>query len=97
MNIFETMTDALHSGRTLVIATVVRTEGSSPRAVGAKMIVFDDKSIAGTVGGGTFEKQVIEDCLSLLKAETKQNLKKYRFSQSGDNATGMVCGGEAEV
>lgn len=84
-------------GNAFVIATIVRTAGSSPRRTGAKMLVFPNGSICGTIGGGLFEKQVIEDCLSLLKSHSRFLLKKYRFVKKGTNATGMHCGGEAEV
>lgn len=61
------------------------------------MLVYPDGSISGTIGGGNFEKQVINDCLDLFEGEISHLLKTYRFSQSGFDATGMQCGGEAEV
>jgi xanthine dehydrogenase accessory factor len=80
-----------------VVALIVRRSGSSPREVGARMIVLSDGSIKGTIGGGSFEKLVIDDAIELLSGSEKTLLKKYRFVREGEGATGMCCGGEAEV
>ncbi|MEW5995296.1 MAG: XdhC family protein [Candidatus Zixiibacteriota bacterium] len=97
MNIFEEIYDKKKSGQSFVLATIVRTAGASPRAPGAKMLVYPDGNISGTIGGGTFEKLVIDDCLGLLESGPSHLLKTYSFSQTGEDATGMSCGGEAEV
>ncbi len=97
MDIYKEMTKHRAAGEPFVLATIVRTAGSSPRRVGAKMLVFPDGSISGTIGGGTFEKMVIDDCLSLFEVRKNHLMKKYSFSRNGPEATGMCCGGEAEV
>ena len=53
-------------GIPFVLTTITEVTGSSPRGVGAKMLVFADGAIAETIGGGVLEKQVIEDALSCL-------------------------------
>ena len=85
------------SGRVFVLATIIKTIGSSPRAAGAKMLVFPDGSILGTIGGGTFEKLVTDDCLKLLESGDRSQIQRYAFSQMGKDATGMSCGGKGEV
>jgi len=104
MDILKEIVEKREAGHTFVLATMIRTQGSAPRDVGAKMLVFPDGSISGTIGGGNFEKMVIDDCLGLLKVGdqadrkgTRTLLKTYRFSRSGPDATGMCCGGEADV
>jgi len=97
MGIYEEIAQKRAAGEAFALATIVRTAGSSPRAVGAKMLVCPAGTISGTIGGGTFEKLVIDDCLSLLKSDARHLLKTYRFSSTGPEATGMYCGGEAEV
>jgi xanthine dehydrogenase accessory factor len=97
MDIYQKIVEKKSAGVAFVVATIVRIEGSSPRDVGAKMLVFADGSIWGTIGGGMFEKLVIDDCLGLLGENTNNLLKTYRFAESGPDATGMYCGGEAEV
>jgi xanthine dehydrogenase accessory factor len=97
MDIFEELHNKRKAGQAYVLATIVRTAGASPRGAGTKMLVYPDGNIAGTIGGGKFEKLVIDDCLQLLQSGQKHLLKTYGFSESGTDATGMACGGEAEV
>ena len=88
---------ARSEGRAFVITTLVAASGSTPRRAGARMLVFPDGSIAGTIGGGNFEKLVIEDALELLEGNEATLLKSYRFEESGPGATGMYCGGQGQV
>ena len=50
----------LAQGRPLVLATIIRQEGSAPRALGAKMVIAADGSFSGTVGGGLMEARLLE-------------------------------------
>ena len=97
MDIFEAILEHRRHGHPFVLATIVKTHGSSPRAVGARMLVFADGSIFGTIGGGRFEKLVIDDCLKMLADGSESLFKRYRFTQNGPDAIGMQCGGEAEL
>jgi xanthine dehydrogenase accessory factor len=97
MEIFREIAEHLEAGRPFVLATLIKTAGSVPRDVGAKMIVFPDGTISGTIGGGNFEKMVIDDSLALFGGESSSLLKSYLLEESGPDATGMFCGGKAEV
>ncbi len=97
MDIFEQIVNDRRQGRPFVLATIVSKQGSSPRKVGARMIVYGDGMTVGSIGGGIFEKLAIDDCLELFDSETPNRLKRYRFAESGEDATGMHCGGEAEL
>lgn len=97
MGIFEEITSRRKSGQPFVLATIIKTSGASPREPGARMLVFPDGKISGTIGGGAFEKLVIEDCLGLFGSDQNHLLKRYSFTETGSDATGMSCGGEAEV
>ena len=97
IEILKEINDNLSQNKIFVLATITNVTGSSPRKIGAKMIVYPDSNISGTVGGGYFEKMVIDDCLKLIKSGTKHLHQKYNFSQSGENPTGMCCGGTADV
>ena len=83
-------------GESVVVATIVAAEGSTPRKVGAKMIVRADGRIDFTLGGGPFEALVIQDAREALRTG-RSGLKAYRFLPVGENATGMTCGGNVEV
>jgi xanthine dehydrogenase accessory factor len=86
----------LHNSRTpCVLATVVRTSGSTPRKAAARMLVLGDGRIVGTIGGGRVEKEVADAALALLAAGDAARPKLMRFHLTHELA--MCCGGEMEV
>lgn len=93
---FEEVTRRLRAGRPLALATILDRQGSAPRRAGARMIIEADGGIAFSVGGGAFEALLIEDARRAL-AEGRGFEKEYRFTESGEHATGMVCGGSVRV
>lgn len=85
----------LRAGQTLAIATLVERQGSAPRDRGTKMLVTAGE-IAFSIGGGAFEALIIEDAREAIRLG--QGLEKiYRFTEQGEGATGMVCGGTVRV
>lgn len=96
--VLEAFLDEMRNGRRAVLATIVRASGSTPRTIGARMIVRADGSSFGTIGGGAFEAMVVCDAQDLLSVGAPiPTLKRYTFTEEGDNALGMACGGTAEV
>lgn len=79
-------------GKTFVLCIITEAKGSTPRKEGAKMIVFDDGTISGTVGGGSIEKQVIDDALQVLR-----NGKPFKKNFQLEEDLQMHCGGSVEV
>ena len=59
--------DCMENNRGAVLAAVVEAKGSVPREAGAKMLILDDGTIIGTVGGGAIEKRVIEEARKMEK------------------------------
>jgi xanthine dehydrogenase accessory factor len=82
--------------RTCVWVTVAATTGSVPRAAGAKMLVYGDGTISGTIGGGKFEALVAADCLATLP-NREPLLKTYPLHEASDCSFGAICGGEVTV
>ena len=80
----------------IAVATVVKTWGSAPRGVGAKMVVNQDGDFAGSVSGGCVEGAVIEEASSVLR---NQQAKILHFGVADETAweVGLACGGEIEV
>ena len=78
--------------RPLVLITITRCSGSTPRETGAKMIVLEDRTIFGTIGGGHFEELAIRDALVCLEKNESQ-VFKYPLGAK----TGQCCGGVVEV
>ena len=86
----------LHNSRTpCVLATVVRTSGSTPRKATARMIVLGDGRIVGTIGGGRVEKEVVDAAVAMLAAGDGARAKMLRYHLTHELA--MCCGGEMEV
>ncbi|MFH0941167.1 MAG: XdhC/CoxI family protein [Candidatus Omnitrophota bacterium] len=93
VKLFNKILETLAQNNSCVLATAVSSRGSSPRKIGAKMIVYKDASIEGTIGGGKLEKTVIADALDALKRK-KSFLKTYLL----DRKSGLqVCGGEVSI
>ena len=88
--------DCRARGEPLGLATVVRTYGSAPRQVGAKMVVTAGGAMAGSVSGGCVEGAVFEEAQRTLRSGTPQLL---RFGVSDEQAweVGLACGGTIEV
>ena len=88
------MADLAQAGRPFAVATVVRTQGSTPQVVGAKLVVSDDESERprGTLGGGCVEADAILACRDIL-AGGKRSLRGYSLAEELAWNTGLVCGG----
>jgi len=87
----------IDKGETIALVTVVETKGSTPREVGAKMVVGKDGLIAGTIGGGITEAKVIEEVKQALK-EGKGKLITYHLTkEQAALDEGAICGGEMKV
>jgi len=89
--------DWLDAKQNVVMATVIQTWGSSPRAVGSRMIVNENGDFSGSVSGGCVESAVVRECLDLIKE--KKLFKKIEFKVSNESAweVGLACGGEIAV
>ena len=90
MEYIEDIARAHRAGRRAVVITVARTSGSAPREAGARMLVFDDASTLGTVGGGAIELQAVEMARGLLDSGEA----RPRLETMGLGELGMSCGGQ---
>ncbi len=90
--IYQEIANIENSSRPAALCIVTDTQGSSPRKAGSKMIVFEDGSIIGTIGGGSIEKEVIDEALKVIKKKTPF-FNKYVLK----NDVGMLCGGGMDV
>lgn len=87
----------MDKGETVALVTVVETKGSTPRKLGAKMVVGRDGLVAGTIGGGISEAKVIEEAKQALK-ESKGKLLTYRLTkEQAALDEGAICGGEMKI
>ena len=95
-DVLEELLNAKRAGRPCALATVAATKGSVPRHPGAKMLVYEDGSISGTVGGGKFESLVIAEALACL-AKKEPLLKTWPLREDQPDSFGAICGGEVTV
>lgn len=93
--LYARITQAVALGQSVALATLVRVEGSTPRELGSKMLVYADGQIAGTIGGGAMEASVIEAAIQAL-ACGEPRLLQYELRDPAEGDLG-ICGGEAEV
>ena len=93
MQIYEEAVRLKHLGRISAIATIVECKGSSPQKQGAKMLVRDDGSLMGTLGGGCLEADVVQAARMAMKDGRPMTLPFELTEQEG----GLVCGGTVLV
>jgi xanthine dehydrogenase accessory factor len=86
----------LENGEDFAWVTVVEGVGSTPRHVGAQMLVRADGSIAGTIGGGPLEAEAITNALKVL-SERESSVMGFDLSNSDAGGLGMICGGSGLV
>lgn len=94
IDFFQEQLKAAKSGRSFAVVTIVSTDGSTSRNNG-KMLVFPDKTIIGTIGGGYVEKLAIEDSVDcIMKGEN--SFKTYDMSTMAVTS-GIICDGVFHV
>ena len=96
MDIFQEIVWLRREGRKAALATVVKWLGSTPRRDHAKMLVFQDSSTMGSIGGGSTEAEVVEEARRVLETE-KASLTKFTLTKEAAARDGLICGGTVEV
>ena len=96
MDIYEEIVQLRRSGRRGAVATIVNVRGSIPSFKTAKMLVRDDGSIVGTIGGGCVEADVWQAAREVMESEKPRSLS-FDLNQDPKYDTGLVCGGTLEV
>lgn len=92
----EIIGDMLNQKKALVVATILSKKGSAPRGAGTKMLIGEDASIVGTIGGGLLEAMTIQLASDIFKNKTSLT-KKFKLSHKDASLEGMVCGGSVEI
>lgn len=95
-DILDTVDNWLSEGKSVALATVVETWGSSPRQAGAKMAITSDMAMIGSVSGGCVETAVVQEALESL-ADGKPRLLHYGISDDTAWNVGLACGGKMSV
>jgi xanthine dehydrogenase accessory factor len=85
--------DLLKEGKPCVLATVVRTKGSTPQKAGAMLLVRDDGSGMGTLGGGCVEGDIWFAAKEILRRGGGPEFRDYYLNEDVAARDGLVCGG----
>tara|TARA_Y100000588_G_C13962910_1_gene799490 strand:+ start:207 stop:620 length:414 start_codon:yes stop_codon:yes gene_type:complete len=93
--IFRQIASALEQEEPVVLATVARTRGSTPRKTGAKMVVRKDGSFFGTIGGGCGEAEVWQEAMEVLE-DGSTRIVTVDLTEPTDGED-KICGGVMDV
>ena len=95
-DVFREMARLKEKGQAGALATVVARKGSAPMSGDAKMLVREDGSTEGTVGGGCLEAEVWETAMSVLETGASEKLA-FDLTQQEAEDSGHICGGVVEI
>ncbi|MDX9745735.1 MAG: XdhC/CoxI family protein [Syntrophales bacterium] len=93
-DIYEEILKVKNRGECAALATVISVDGSTPREQGAKMLIRQDGTIEGTIGGGLMEKMAREEAEKVIENGIP---KMVHFDLTGREKDAMICGGVATV
>jgi xanthine dehydrogenase accessory factor len=96
MDIFEEVVRMRRAGERGALATIVHTNGSIPSYESSRMLVRDDGSIVGTVGGGCVEAEVWAAAKEVIVAEQPRKMI-FNLNQDARYDAGLICGGTLEI
>src|SRR5204863_1232172 len=94
--VFAAVAAALDRGEPAALVTIVSTTGSTPQRVGAKMLVFADGRIVGTIGGGCYENDAFGKAREAILSR-RPEMVHYELSDDFAQETGLICGGQMDV
>jgi len=96
IEIYTEICNLLRQRRRCALATIVNAGGSIPSVAAAKMLVRDDESTLGTIGGGCVENDVVKGAIEVMNSE-KPRTFTFNLNQQPDDDTGLICGGSLQV
>ncbi|HEY1264341.1 MAG TPA: XdhC/CoxI family protein [Terriglobales bacterium] len=96
MDLYEEIVKLRREDRRGAVATIVSSQGSIPSFKTAKMLVRDDGSIVGTIGGGCVEAEVWQAAREVMESERPRTLS-FNLNQNPKYDTGLICGGTLQI
>src|SRR6516162_11857681 len=96
VDIFDEIQNLRQTGRKAALATIVQIRGSVPSFQSAKMLIRDDGSTLGSVGGGCVEAEVWTAAQDVIKEE-KSRLMTFDLTEESMAEGGLICGGKVEI
>ncbi|MFZ0880688.1 MAG: XdhC family protein, partial [Candidatus Acidiferrales bacterium] len=96
MDLFEEIVTMRREGHRGALATIVHTNGSIPSFESSRMLVREDGSISGTVGGGCVEAEVWAAAKEVIQAELPRKMV-FNLNNEAAYDSGLICGGTLEI
>jgi xanthine dehydrogenase accessory factor len=96
VDLFEEIVKMRRAGRRAALATIVHTNGSIPSYESSRMLVREDGSIAGTIGGGCVEAEVWAAAKEVMQKESPRKMV-FNLNNEASYDNGLICGGTLEV
>ena len=96
MDLFEEIVKMRRSGQRAALATIVHTNGSIPSYESSRMLVGEDGSISGTIGGGCVEAEVWAAAKEVMQKESPRKMV-FNLNNEASYDNGLICGGTLEV
>jgi xanthine dehydrogenase accessory factor len=95
-DVYEQIVELRNCGRRAALATIIARKGSTPRRDAAKMLVYEDGSTSGTIGGGCTEAEVCRESASVIRSG-KARVLRFDLTEDDAEESGLLCGGTMEV
>jgi xanthine dehydrogenase accessory factor len=96
MDVYEELVRLRRLGQKCALATIVQVRGSIPSYESAKLLVREDGSMAGTIGGGCVEAEVWNAAREVIETEKPRHLT-FNLGQDAAYDNGLICGGQLDV
>src|SRR6185312_590858 len=96
MDLFEEIVKMRRAGQRGALATIVHTNGSIPSYESSRMLVREDGSLAGTIGGGCVEAEVWAAAKEVMQTEAPRKMV-FNLNNEASYDNGLICGGTVEV
>src|SRR5215467_13889495 len=96
VDVFEELVRLRNFGQKCALATIVHVNGSIPSFQSAKMLIREDGSFVGTIGGGCVEAEVWNAAREVLESEKPRSLN-FNLGQDAAYDNGLICGGQLDV
>jgi xanthine dehydrogenase accessory factor len=96
VDIYEELTRLRRLGHKAALATIVQVRGSIPSFESAKMLIREDGSMVGTIGGGCVEAEVWNAAREVMETEKPRHMS-FNLGQDAAYDNGLICGGQLDV
>src|SRR5712672_846636 len=96
MDIYDEIVRLRKLSQKCALATIVQVNGSIPSYESAKMLVREDGSMVGTIGGGCVEAEVWNAAREVIETEKPKHLS-FNLGQDAAYDNGLICGGQLDV